>query len=83
VQLSKSASETHEMLCEAFGEHSLSWTAVFERHCQLKTKNVQGYQALAKQQKILENSRTSMKIVAEYSMSKQTPLESVMEFARR
>jgi hypothetical protein len=30
VKLSKSASGTLVMLCEAFGEHSLSWTAVFE-----------------------------------------------------
>jgi hypothetical protein len=30
VKLSKSASETLEMLREAFGEHSLSQTAVFE-----------------------------------------------------
>jgi hypothetical protein len=30
VKLSKSAAETLEMLREAFGEHSLSWTAVFE-----------------------------------------------------
>jgi hypothetical protein len=25
------------MLCEAFGEHSLSWTAVFEWHSRFKT----------------------------------------------
>jgi hypothetical protein len=30
VQLSKSATETPEMIREAFGEHSLSRTAVFE-----------------------------------------------------
>jgi hypothetical protein len=30
VKLGKSASKPLEMLCEAFGEHSLSWTAVFE-----------------------------------------------------
>jgi hypothetical protein len=30
VKLSKSATETLKMLCEAFGEHSLSRTAVFE-----------------------------------------------------
>jgi hypothetical protein len=30
VKLSKSSTETLEMLHEAFGEHSLSWTAVFE-----------------------------------------------------
>jgi hypothetical protein len=32
VTLSKSAAETLEMLCEAFGEHSLSWTVVFQWH---------------------------------------------------
>jgi hypothetical protein len=32
VKLGKSATETPEMLHEAFGEHSLSWTAVFEWH---------------------------------------------------
>jgi hypothetical protein len=32
VKLSKSSTETLEMLREAFGKHSLSWTAVFEWH---------------------------------------------------
>jgi hypothetical protein len=32
VKLGKSATETLEMLREAFGEHSLSWSAVFESH---------------------------------------------------
>jgi hypothetical protein len=36
VRLGKSTTETHEMLCEAFGEHSLSQTAVFEWHSQFK-----------------------------------------------
>jgi hypothetical protein len=30
MKLNKSITETLEMLREAFGEHSLSWTAVFE-----------------------------------------------------
>jgi hypothetical protein len=30
-------SKTLEMLREAFGEHSLSWTAVFEWHSRLNT----------------------------------------------
>jgi hypothetical protein len=30
LKLGKSIIEPHEMLREAFGEHSLSWTAVFE-----------------------------------------------------
>jgi hypothetical protein len=57
VLLGKSTTETLEMLCEAFGEHSLSWTEVFEWHslqrpvkCQLNMMKVQGDQAPAKQQ---------------------------------
>jgi hypothetical protein len=30
VKLGKSTTKTLEMLCEAFGEHSSNWTAVFE-----------------------------------------------------
>jgi hypothetical protein len=37
VKLTKSATKTVQMLCEAFGEHSLSWTAVFEWHSRFKT----------------------------------------------
>jgi hypothetical protein len=29
MKLGKSATETLEMIREAFGEHSISWTAVF------------------------------------------------------
>jgi hypothetical protein len=32
VKLGKSTTETLEMLHEVFGEHSLSWTAVFDWH---------------------------------------------------
>jgi hypothetical protein len=32
MKLGKSASKVSEMLCEAFEEHSLSQTAVFEWH---------------------------------------------------
>jgi hypothetical protein len=32
VKLGKSTTETLEMLHEAFGEQSLSWTAIFEWH---------------------------------------------------
>jgi hypothetical protein len=35
VKLGKSATETLEMFREAFGEHSLSWTSVFEWHSRL------------------------------------------------
>jgi hypothetical protein len=40
VKLSKSATETHEVLREAFGEHSLSQTAVFEWHSRFKAGRV-------------------------------------------
>jgi hypothetical protein len=36
IKLSKSATKTLEMLHEAFGEHSLSQTAVFEWHSRFK-----------------------------------------------
>jgi hypothetical protein len=66
VKLSKSATETLEMLHEAFGEPSLSRTAGFFNdihvsrpvECQLKMTNVPGDQAPAKRQKMLKNSRT-------------------------
>jgi hypothetical protein len=40
MKLSKSATETLEMLCEAFGEHSLSWTVVFEWNSCFKADGV-------------------------------------------
>jgi hypothetical protein len=40
VKLDKSATKTLEMYCEAFGEHSLSWTAVFEWHSHFKAGQV-------------------------------------------
>jgi hypothetical protein len=36
VKLSKSATKTLEMLREAFGEHSLSQTVVFEWHSRFR-----------------------------------------------
>jgi hypothetical protein len=46
--------------------------------------NVQGEQAPAKRQKMLKNFQNlSTKTVAEQSMSLQSPLGSIMEFARR
>jgi hypothetical protein len=36
VKLGKSSTETLEMLCEAFGEHSLNQTVVFECHSHFK-----------------------------------------------
>jgi hypothetical protein len=51
---------------------------------QLKMMNVQGDRAPAKLQKMLKKfEKSSMKTVAEQSMSSQTLLGSVMEFARR
>jgi hypothetical protein len=51
----------------------------------LKTMNGQGDQAPAKWQKMLKTfENSSMKTVAaEQSISSQTPVGSVMEFARR
>jgi hypothetical protein len=41
IKLSKSSTKTlGEMLREAFGEHSLSWTAVFEWHSHFKVGRV-------------------------------------------
>jgi hypothetical protein len=40
VKLGKSATETLEMLCEAFGEHSLSRTVDFEWHSCFKAGQV-------------------------------------------
>jgi hypothetical protein len=86
-----SATKTPEMLCEAFGEHSFSWTAVFEWHSRFKSgrvsaemTNTQSSQAPAKRQKMLKKfQNSSTKTVAEQSMSSQTLLGSVMEFAKR
>jgi hypothetical protein len=51
---------------------------------QLKMMNVQDNEAPAKRQKMLKNFKNaSMKAIAEQSMSSQTMLGSVMEFARR
>jgi hypothetical protein len=40
VKLGKSTAKTLEMLCEAVGEHSLSWTAVSEWHSHFKARQV-------------------------------------------
>jgi hypothetical protein len=75
MKISKFPTETLQMLCDAFGKHSLSWTAVFERlshfkagGCKLKLSNVQGDQVPAKRQKMAVsqsaalNDRTSSTI---------------------
>jgi hypothetical protein len=89
VKLSKSTTETLEMLCEAFGEHSLRQQFLngirVSRpvECQMKMK-VQGDQAPTKQQKMLKKlENSSTKTITEQSMSSQLPLGSVMEFSRR
>jgi hypothetical protein len=85
VKLGKSAIKTLEMLCETFGEHSLSWNGIHVSRpveCQLNKTNVQGYQAPAKQQKMLKKfENSSTKTVTKQSMSSQ--MGSVMEIARR
>jgi hypothetical protein len=40
MKLGKSPIETLEMLREAFGEHPLCWTAVFELHSYFKAGQV-------------------------------------------
>jgi transposase len=40
LKLGKSATETLEMLHEAFGEHSLSWIVVFQWHSRFKAGRV-------------------------------------------
>jgi hypothetical protein len=40
MKLGKSATETREILCEAFGEYSLRQTVTFEWHSHFKTSQV-------------------------------------------
>jgi hypothetical protein len=40
MKVGKSTTKTFDMLCEAFGEHSLSWTVVFEWHSQFRAGQV-------------------------------------------
>jgi hypothetical protein len=51
--------------------------------CQLKMTKVKGKQAPAKRQKTKKFENSSTKTITEQSMSSQTPLGSVMEFAGR
>jgi hypothetical protein len=85
LKLSKSAADTLEMLREAFGEHSLNGIEVSRLvECRLKMTNIQVDQTPAKQEKMLKTfENSSTKTVTEQSMRLQTPLGSVMEFARR
>jgi hypothetical protein len=91
VKLSKSITETLEMLHGAFGEHYLSRTVVFEWQSHFKASQVSledgkrsGNQAPAEWQKMLKNFEdSSTKTVAKQSISSQILLGSVMELVRR
>jgi hypothetical protein len=85
VKLNKSATETPEMLHKAFGQWFLNGIHVSRPFkWQMKMTNIHGNQAPAKWQKMLQKfENSSMKAVAKQSMTSQTPLRSVMEFARR
>jgi hypothetical protein len=73
------------------GEHSLSWKAIFEWHSCFKVGWVSveddecsGRPSTSRTTEILKKfENATMKTVVEQSMSSQTPLESVMAFARR
>jgi hypothetical protein len=88
---SKSAAKTFEMLCEAFGLHSLSQTVVFEWHSGFKADRMpvedderSGRPSTSKTKENVEKfENSSTKTIAEKSMSLQTPLGSVTEFARQ
>jgi hypothetical protein len=79
------------MLHEDFGEHSLSQTADSESHSRFKAGWVSleddehlGWPRTRKRQKMLKKfENSSINTFAKQSMSSQTSLGSVMEFARR
>jgi hypothetical protein len=92
VKLGKSAKETFEMLHEACREHSLTWTAILQWYSRLKAgwvsaEDDETFRAIKHQQNAKKNMKkfenSSTKTVAEKSMSSQTSLGSVIEFARR
>jgi hypothetical protein len=59
VKLGRSATKTLEMLREAFGQRFMNNIHISRQvECQLK-KNVQGYQAPEKRQKMLKNFENS------------------------
>jgi hypothetical protein len=81
MKLGKSATETLEMLHEAFGEHSLSMAAVFEWHSRFKASRVSveddehsGLPSTTKMAENVEFKNSSMRAVAKQSMSSQTML---------
>jgi hypothetical protein len=91
MKLDKSPTETLEMLHEGFGEHSLVRLLFLNGihvsrlvECWLNMTNIQGDQAPAKRWIMLKKfENLSTKTIAEQSMSLQTLLGSVTEFARR
>jgi hypothetical protein len=90
MKLGKSTTETPAKLREAFGENSLSRAAVFEWHSHFKPGRVSveddkrsGRPSTSKTTENVENIRELTKTIAEQSMSSQTLLGSVMEFANR
>jgi hypothetical protein len=91
LKLGRSANETLEVLREAFGEHSLGRTAVFEWNSSFKASRVSvkndessGQSSTNKMtENVEEFENSSTKTFAEQSMSSQTPFGSVIEFASR
>jgi hypothetical protein len=91
VKLRKSATETLEMLREAFGEYSLSPTVVFEWHSCYMARRLSieddersGQSSTSKMIEMLKKfENSSTKTIDKQSMSSQTLLGSVMEFVRR
>jgi hypothetical protein len=75
VKLGKSTAQTPEMLHEALGEYSLSRTAVFDWHSRFKVGRVSVEDDGGSWQP--GTSKTKQAICS------QTPLGSVVEFARR
>jgi hypothetical protein len=87
VKLGESTIKTVEVLCEAFGEHSLSWTEVFEWHSLFKAGRVSveddKRSGLPNTSKTTETFETSLQRVTKQSICLQTPLGLVMELAKR
>jgi hypothetical protein len=90
TKLGKSGTKTLEMLREAFGEHSLSQTAVSEWHSRFKAGRVSakdyersGRPCTSKTTENAEkNSRTHPQRPLPNNPHTHTPMGSVMEFAR-
>jgi hypothetical protein len=91
VKLGKSAIKSLEMFRESLGELSSSHTAVSEWHSHFKAGRVSVENdkrswrpSISKTRESVEKIRnSSKKTVVKQTMNSQTPLESVMEFARR